>query len=538
MKRWIYVLVPLAVLASLITWRLNQKHAADAVQQAQRTARAKAPPIVAVATASVRDIVHTYEGIGNVESPANVKISCKITGRIDFLQVQSGEPVKQGQVLVRIDPSEIVAQVNQQRAAAAEAQFRLTQAQITQNPTNVSVNTQISQQAAGLNSAQADYNQVVQNYKEQVASAQSAVTDAQGKVDSATAMVGNAEAAIRSAQANYDNATTHYSRYNDLYKQGYVAAQDVDDARTAMNVQKSSVDVANAQLRSAEAALNSAKAQLQATQNAARMVVNTGKANINDARAKEDQARAALVYARSNIAQKPAYVQNLAALRATVAAAQAQLKNAEAQLSSTVITSPINGFVTARYTDPGSVATPGQPILNLVILRKVWVTVPIPEEVSRRVYPGQPVNITFDAIPGRTFTGKISEINPSADPLSRQFAARIVLDNPQSLIKPGMFARITLSTERIPNAVVVPREAVQQGPDGTTVFVVNADGKVEQRSVTLGASDTNNDQVTQGVQPGEKVVTLSAIPLKEGQAVRVGGEGGHSGSNRTGGHRS
>ncbi|HZT40768.1 MAG TPA: efflux RND transporter periplasmic adaptor subunit [Chthonomonadaceae bacterium] len=537
MKRWIYVLVPLLVLGSLIVWRLQQNKQKAQAQATMQAARMHAAPEVTVATAKIQNVVQTYEGVGNVESPENVKIASKIAGPIEYLQVQTGDHVTRGQLLVQISKSDLEAQLGQQQAALADAEHRLAQAQITQNPTNVSITTQISQQVAGLRSAQADYNQVRQNYNEQVASAQAAVTDAQGKVSSAQAAVAVAQAAIRSAQANLADATAKYSRYDDLYKQGFVAAQDVDDALAAKNVQESAVDSAKSQLNAANAGLASAKAQLQSAQNSERMVVNTGKANIKDAQAKVDQASAALAYARANTAQRPAYVQNLAALQAEVAAAQAQVRNAQANLAYTTITSPIDGYVTARYMDPGAIATAGAPILNLVILRAVWVTIPIPEEISRNVYPGQKVRVTFDALPGRTFTGQIKEINPSADPTSRQFAARIVLQNPQGTIKPGMFARISMITHIVPNAIVVPREAIQQTANGPAVFVVNADNKVEQRPVTTGAQDPSIIQITSGVQPGDKVVTLSAIPLRSGQTVRIGGAGpgGKSGRQASGG---
>jgi HlyD family secretion protein len=530
MKRWLYVLIPLLALGGLIGWRLKVKRAEAAAQTKMREARTKAPPVVAVVPAVVRDIVHTFEGIGSVEAPFNVNIAPKVTGRIDFLMVREGDHVKRGQVLVRIDPSELQAQVNQQQAAVAEAQQRLAQARITQAPTDVSVTTQIRQQQAALESAQADYNQVRQNYVSQVAAAQAAVTDAQGKVNAAAAAVANTQAAIRSAQANLDNARAKYNRTNDLYKQGFVAAQDVDDAKTAVSVQQAALDVARGQLDSANAQLDSAKAQLASAQQQAEIVKTTGKADIEASRAKEVQAQAALDYAKANTAQKPAYQANLAALRSSVAAAQAMLRNAQAQLANTVLTAPLDGFVTARNMDPGAMATPGQPILAVQAIRQVWVTVPVPEEVSRKIYLGMQATVTFDALPGRAFTGKVTQINPSADPLSRQFVVRVTLDNTHNLLKPGMFAHVVMVTDRIHGLVVVPREAVQQGKDGPSVMVVDAENTAHRRPVTTGASDAAGIAVLDGVQSGEKVITLSAMPVRDGQTVRPGG--GKPGRNR------
>src|SRR5437764_7697156 len=198
MKRWILVLVPLLLLGALIGWRLHEKTVAAATQNQMRAARMKAPPVVAVAAAQVRDIVPTFEAVGGVEAPFNVKIASKATGRIDYLQVREGDRVTQGEVLARVDPSEIQAQVRQQQAAVSEAESRLAQAQLTEAPTNVNISTQISQQQAAVASAQADYQQVKQNYDAQVAAAEAAVTDAQGRVNNADAAVANAQTSIKS----------------------------------------------------------------------------------------------------------------------------------------------------------------------------------------------------------------------------------------------------------------------------------------------------------------------------------------------------
>src|SRR5437899_4401739 len=120
MKRWLLVLVPLLVLGWLIGWRVHEKTVQAAAQTQMRAARMKAVPVVAVAAARVRDIVPTFESVGSVEAPFNVKIASKVTGRIDYLQVREGDRVVRGQVLVRIDPAEIEAQVRQQQASLSE----------------------------------------------------------------------------------------------------------------------------------------------------------------------------------------------------------------------------------------------------------------------------------------------------------------------------------------------------------------------------------------------------------------------------------
>ncbi len=518
-KRFALIGIGIAALAFLIGWRLHKNQVSAAEQSKLRQMRMKAPAVVSVAQATVREIVQTFEGVGSVEAPHDVKIAPKIYGRITYLQVYEGDPVRRGQVLVRLDPSEIQAQVVQQQAALAEAKQRLAQARLTENPNDVSVSTQIRQQEAALHSAEADLNQAQQNYVSQVAAAEAAVTDAQGKVNVALAAVASAQAGIRSAQANLNNAVAKYNRMNNLLKRGFVSQQDADDANTLVSVQQAALDVARGQLNSANAQLSSARAQLASAQHQADIVRTTGKAAVEDARAKVAQAQAALDFAKSNAAQKPAYRANLEALKASVTAAEGLLKNAQAQLANTILVSPLDGFVTGRYMDPGGMAAPGQPILAVQAIREVWVSVPVPEEVSRRIRLGQKAQVRLDALPGRVFLGRVTQINAAADPTSRQFTVRVALDNSQKLLKPGMFARVTMTTERV-RTLVVPREAVLDTPQGPVVMAIDARNIAHQIPVRTGLQDPAGIGIEEGLKPGDRVITLSANPVRDGQAVR------------------
>lgn len=531
MKRWLLMSVPLLVLTGLIGWRLNVRKMEAAAQAQQRANRGRMAPLVAVAPVAIRDIVQTFEAIGTVEAPFNVPIAPRASGRIEYLQVREGDRVTPGQVLARLDLSEIEAEVRRQEAALAEARARLAQAQINQAPTDVSVRTQIRQQEAALTSAQADLKQAQETYTAQQAEAAAKVVDAQARVSSEQAAIRNAQALVRSALANLENARSRLNRLLELYRQGFIAAQDVDDARTAVRVQQEALEVARGQLSAAEAQRDSARAQQQAAERQADIVKTKGRADIAAAQARVQQAQAALDYAQANTAQRPAFRQNLAALRAAVAAQEAALRSAQARRADTVLIAPLHGVVTARHMDPGAMATPGQAILTVQAIQQVWVTVPVPAEVSRSLAVGQSAHVTFDALPRQEFTGRIVRIHPAADPQSRQFTVRITLDNPRNLLKPGMFGRARFVTERVVGAVVVPREAVQSGPQGSYVVVVNEESVAQHRPVVLGASDPAGYAVRSGVQPGEKVVVLSAAPVRDGVTVRVSGERRGRGSN-------
>lgn len=509
MKARLFAVLAMVGLAVLIGYRIEQKQAENREQQGMRATRMKAPPVVSLSAARRQDIPQTFESVGTVEPPLSVKVAAKTTGRIDYLAVREGDRVAKGQVLVRIDPTEVEAQVRQAQAALAEAQYRLAQARITQNPTDVAVSAQVRQQQAARKSAQADHDQVQATYDAQVGAAR--------------ADVSRCEADVASARANLENAQTRYQRLQQLFEKGYVSAQDVDDAKAAVGVRQAALDAAIAQRTAAQRELD--------------IVTHKGKADIAAAAARLEQAQASLDTASANTVQKDAYRQSLAALQAGVAVAQAAVKSAQARRADTVLRSPLTGFVTARSLDPGAVATAGQPILTVQYLREVWVTVAVPEEAGGLVHLGQPAEVTLDSLPGRTLSGRLIQVNPAADPQSRQFTVRVALDNPDFAIKTGAYARVRITTGVVRSALVVPREAVQQGDDGPYVVVVDSDGIAHHRPVTLGPADVAVQAISAGLQVGEQVVTLGRN-VRDGQQVRTGSPpAGHRGQGRRGARR-
>jgi RND family efflux transporter MFP subunit len=520
MKRILFLLVSIAGVGALIGWRLYDK-AKDTQMQAQgRLAAAKSAPPVTVAPAEIRDLVRTYVGVGTVVAPFNVKVAPKVSGRLDFLEVREGTPVKRGEVLARVDPSQIQAMVNQQQAAVAEAQSRLSQAQLMRSPNNVNVSSQIQQQTEAVASARADAEQARQTANSQVVAARAAVTDAQAKVDVATSAIKNAEATVRSSTANVSNSQAKYNRTYDLYKQGFIAAQDVDDAKTALHVEQETLNVSSTQLNSSKALLALAVSQKSSADQQLAITITKTKSDIAAADAKVNQAVAALKYARANRAQNPAYEQNLAALRSVVVAAQAQLRNVQSQLEDCVLRSPIDGFVTARYVDPGAIISPTQPVVAVQALRDIFVDTTAPEDIAGLLRPGQTTDIQFDGLPGRKYHSTITQITPAADPQSRLFPVRTTLTNRDAAVKPGMFARVSMVTNRIADAIVVPREAVQRTKTEASVIVVDDRGIAQRRTVRVGAEDAKGIQILEGVSPKELVVTLSNGRIKDGQTVK------------------
>jgi HlyD family secretion protein len=497
---------PAVALVALIGWRFSGLDAEKAQDSAQPTGPKAAS--VRVAPATSRVLVQSVQAVGSVESPYKVEISPKTAGRIDYLEVREGDTVTPGEILLKIDPSDLQGAVIQQEANVAEAKARFAQAKISESSMNIGVTSQVHQQQASLTSVEASMAQVEQNYRAQVASA-----DAQ--VSAANSALANAKASLNKENATLSNLQIKYDRTLYLYKQNFIASQDVDDARTAIEVQKDAVAVAEGQVAGAQS-------QVQIEQQSLLIAKRKGLADIAAGKAGVDVGQETLRVAQANRSQSPAYRQNLDALQSQVTAAIAQLNQAESRLADTVIRATMVGTVTARKADPGALSSPGSPVLEVQSLDWLYVTATLPIDFSSQIHAGQTAKIRFDELRGKVFSGPITNINPAADPQSRQFGIKIRLDNRNHAVRPGMYGQVKIVTGDLDANVVVPREAIQTDSDGhTSVTVVDKDGVAHVRPVKLGASDERGVQVISGVRAQDSVVVLTFTLLKDGQKVSV-----------------
>ncbi len=191
-------------------------------------------------------------------------------------------------------------------------------------------------------------------------------------------------------------------------------------------------------------------------------------------------------------------------------------------LENSRLLSPIDGVITARNYDAGDMYAMSAPIYTVEQIVPVKLLVGISEADYTKVKKGDSVVITADALPGRTFNGKIRKIYPTVDPATRTFTVEVVVDNSNSTLRPGMFARATVQFG-VNNSVVIPDVAVvkQQGSGERFVYVLNADGTVTYSKVVLGRRMGAEYEVLEGIADGAKVVTGGQIRLKDGIKVTV-----------------
>lgn len=236
----------------------------------------------------------------------------------------------------------------------------------------------------------------------------------------------------------------------------------------------------------------------------ARDAIKIARARLALARSEKNRVERLL---KKGVATKQRYdqvVSDFQAAQAEVNRLEENLREAESQLSYTVIRSPVSGRVIDRLAEPGDTATPGRPLLRIYDPTALRVEVPVRETLAVRLRVGQKLRIEVPALP-EAFTGTIEEIVPFAEPGARTLLVKVGLP-PDSRLNAGMFARVAIPAgERV--RLLVPSPAVERIGQLDFVTVVDPNGRLERRLVTLGSyREQGQVEVLSGLAEGERVV--------------------------------
>lgn len=191
-------------------------------------------------------------------------------------------------------------------------------------------------------------------------------------------------------------------------------------------------------------------------------------------------------------------------------------------LENSILTSPIDGVITARNYDVGDMYAMSAPLFTVEQIKPVKLLVAVSESDYSKIKKGDDAVITADAVPGKTFYGKVTRLYPTVDPATRTVTVEVQVANNYNTLRPGMFTRVKLNFGTN-NSVVIPDVAVvkQQGSGERFVYVLNADGTVTYQPVVLGRRLGAEYEVLEGIQDGAKVVTGGQLRLKDGIKVVV-----------------
>jgi membrane fusion protein (multidrug efflux system) len=359
-----------------------------------------------------------------------IPIAARVGGRVAEVPVADNQAVEAGAVLVEVERRTYEIAVERAKAELADAEAAAVAARA-----NVPILSTTA--SSGVMTAEGN-----------VSTADAGIEEASHSIDAAKARLATAQARLREAEANATKTARDVERLKGLLDKDEVSQQQFDAATAAADAARAATDSARSQVSEAELAIRISESRLV------------------QARAGADQANAQLQVARTAPDQVTA-----ARARAEAAAARAQqmramVKQAELDLEHATVTAPAKGVVSRKSVEPGQVIQPGQPLMTIIPLERVWVTANFKETQLENMRPGQPVRIRVDAYGGRDFTGHLESVAAATgarfslippDNATGNFVkvvqrvpVRIAIDDaqdPQQLLRPGLSVDVTVFTK-------------------------------------------------------------------------------------------
>jgi RND family efflux transporter MFP subunit len=244
------------------------------------------------------------------------------------------------------------------------------------------------------------------------------------------------------------------------------------------------------------------------------------RARAEAALAQEQWQRRKRLFEEDRVGSELAYLTD----RLTAEQAAAQLAVLEERLARTVVRAPFAGVLEERLAEVGAMVGPGTPVSRVIAVNPVKITAGVPERYATDVRPGAAVRVTFEALEGRSFEGRIGYVGTAVNPRNRTFPVEFSVANLGGLIKPEMVANVSLTRRVAEKALVVPQNAVVRVTDGNAVYVVKREGDaevVEARLVTVGMSQDNQVTITSGLSAGDRVVVVGQQQVTNGDRVRI-----------------
>ena len=339
-------------------------------------------------------------------------INARINGTVTQVAVNDNQQVKQGELLVKLDPRDYDVALQQSKASLAVSQ---QQAQVAQANIGVTATN-----AQGL-TTQAQGN---------IDAAAASVSTAQASLAEAQAGVPAAQAQLAQVKANLVKADLDYKRYTTLFNEGAVAQQQLDAARATDESTRAQYNAIGEQIKQAQARVVQAQT------------------NLNNAQAKLGSTQGNLQQANASGQQTEVNRRQYQAALATVAQSQAQLRNAQLQLNYTSIGAPLVGRIGNRTVQVGQRVQPGQTLMSLV-QPIPWITANFKETQLGKMQPGQAVEIKIDAFPGHLFRGRVDSVSPAS-------GAKFALLPPDNAT--GNFTKIV---QRIPVKIVFDPDSIK-----------------------------------------------------------------------------
>ncbi len=246
-----------------------------------------------------------------------------------------------------------------------------------------------------------------------------------------------------------------------------------------------------------------------------------------DLKARLAQAEARLTLTRANYQRAERLLKQGSGTARARDEALNDFKSAEAEVATTktaldkaTITAPFSGIIGLRQISLGQYVTAGQPIATLADVDNLRIDFRVSEVFLTQIAKGQNVSVAFDALPGETYKGVVSAVDPVVSIDGRSLSVRALLSNDSGKLRPGLFGRVEIVTEER-NSVLLPESAVVASPEGGEAVFKVVDGKAEITPVRLGERRPGEVEILSGIEPGDTILVSGQLKIQNGDAVEI-----------------
>ncbi|MBI4639413.1 MAG: efflux RND transporter periplasmic adaptor subunit [Candidatus Tectomicrobia bacterium] len=400
-----------------------------------------------------------------LEADHAVDVLSKASGTVIELYVEEGDQVQEGDPLAKLDDREI--------------DLKLRQAAIKLKETRraYEVLARLDQREAQLKLKQAE-----ERLKE-TRRIYEVVTKQEEK---------EARLRLQSAEAKLKDADDGFIRASQMFQQKIISQKDFDQARLLKETTMSQYE--------------EAKLKLEST------TTDTAKYQYETALAQYEEARIRV--------ERSSFDEALFQLEM----AQAQYDEMKLKKEDTLIRSPLSGIVAERMIQIGEMVNQNKKTFSIVTPIPLQAKIYLPQRDLGKVTIGREARLRVESAPGREFLGAVKRISPVVDPKSGTAKVTIELQDSQGVLRPGLFASVSIVTESHPNTLVIPKRALISESTEQSVFIVE-DGKALKKKVKVGLTEGDQVEIVSNLTEREKVVTVGQEGLQNGSRVRIIGEG-------------
>ncbi|NRT75852.1 efflux RND transporter periplasmic adaptor subunit [Clostridium beijerinckii] len=300
-----------------------------------------------------------------------------------------------------------------------------------------------------------------QDIQNNIKTAQAQVEVSQQQVNSTQQQLNSSQVTLQKLQILMDDAQRNYDRQKTLFDGGAISKTDLESAEKALNTSKADYSSGLASIESAKASIESSKASLEAQ--------------------------------------------------------KVNLQKAQNDLANTVIKAPISGVISDKTLNVGQMASQGAALAKVNDISSVYATIQVPQEKITGVKIGQAATITVDGN-DKTYDGTIEAMDSAADATTRVFNCKVKIDNGDKSLLPGIFGKVQLISEEKAQVITVPISALA-GNEGDYSVFLNDNGTAKKQKITIGETNENNVEVTDGIKEGDQVICTNISTLQEGSEV-------------------